>query len=269
MKPQAGSALRALARRLPPLRGVLRNLAQLPAGPPGLYGLIQALVRDRVNISFMQIGANDGKSRDPLHKHIMLGGWRGVVVEPVPYIYERLRQTYAGVQGLSLVCAAVAEAPGSKRLYVMRPAGDEERASLPVWYDQIGSFVRENLLKSAAAILDIESRIESLEVPCVTLMELCERHQLLNLDLLHTDVEGYDGKILMTLDFNRVKPRLILFEHKHLPPQELTQLQTLLAENSYGCLAIGDDTLCLRGGAWQLAAPETRALWKAMNGTGR
>lgn len=40
---------------------------------------------------FLQIGANDSATHDPLHELIRARGWRGALVEPNPAAFERLR----------------------------------------------------------------------------------------------------------------------------------------------------------------------------------
>lgn len=43
---------------------------------------------------FVEIGANDGEQHDHLRPLILGEEWRGIMVEPVPYVFERLRQNY-------------------------------------------------------------------------------------------------------------------------------------------------------------------------------
>lgn len=47
------------------------------------------------NISFIQVGANDGRYGDPLHKYIVKYPWRGILVEPQPDVFTRLCANYA------------------------------------------------------------------------------------------------------------------------------------------------------------------------------
>src|SRR5215472_17798567 len=44
---------------------------------------------------FIQVGAFDGISTDPLRKYIHACGWRGVLIEPQPQPVTRLRELYA------------------------------------------------------------------------------------------------------------------------------------------------------------------------------
>lgn len=46
------------------------------------------------NAFFVQIGANDGYSLDPLTVQIERREWRGIMVEPVPYVFAWLAERY-------------------------------------------------------------------------------------------------------------------------------------------------------------------------------
>jgi len=48
------------------------------------------------DLAFIQIGAFDGMTADPLRKYIEKYGWRGVLVEPQARAANKLRELYAG-----------------------------------------------------------------------------------------------------------------------------------------------------------------------------
>src|ERR1035441_5210930 len=47
-------------------------------------------------ITILQIGACDGVTNDPIHRHVEKGLNRAVLVEPNPLAFARLQKTYAG-----------------------------------------------------------------------------------------------------------------------------------------------------------------------------
>jgi FkbM family methyltransferase len=57
---------------------------------------------------FVEVGSNDGRKHDHLRAHIEERGWRGVMVEPVPYVFERLRRNYGDNGRVRLENVAVA-----------------------------------------------------------------------------------------------------------------------------------------------------------------
>jgi hypothetical protein len=103
----------------------------------------------RRDVFFFQIGAHDGKTDDKLHLLVRERQWRGVLVEPVKYLFDRLVSNYAGTQGLSFENKALMAKDGSATLYFLRQTNDP---LLPHWYDQLGSFNRDVVLSHKAAI---------------------------------------------------------------------------------------------------------------------
>ena len=181
----------------------------------------------------VQVGANDGDKYDPLRDHIASSGWRGVLVEPVPYVFERLAARYAGHPRIATEPVAISAVPGRLPFYCLREPEPGEVEGLPRFYDALGSFRRDVLLSHADHIPDIGDRIRKIEVEAVTFDELCRRHGLDQVDLLHIDTEGYDLQILETVDLERYQPRLLIFEVAHLDDAERQRAADLLAAAGY------------------------------------
>lgn len=193
--------------------------------------------------TFVQVGANDGSARDPLRIQIGRRRWRGVMVEPVPYVFQRLAARYSGHPRIQLEQAAIADRSGSLPFYHLREAAPGET----VWqyYHALGSFRRDVLLKHRNFIPDIDSRLVETLVPCTTLGSLCKRHGLDHIDLLFIDTEGYDYEILRTVDFTTQRPRVIVYEHIHLSQEDRQHARELLAQQGYCCFEHGLDTAAL------------------------
>jgi len=211
------------------------------AGPK----LIEAFAEVNARPFFIEIGSNDGQQHDHLRGLIHARGWSGIMVEPVPYVFERLRANYGGADGVALENAAIADRNGTLPFYHLAEATGEERDRLPTWYDAIGSFSREVVLGHAAHIPDIEDRIVRTEVPCLTFEALCDKHRAANVDLLLIDTEGYDHEIIKRIDLGTHRPRLLIYEHYHLPPAERAECRSRVEGFGYETLEEGFDTFCL------------------------
>ena len=191
---------------------------------------------------FVEIGANDGDKDDVLRTHVLRPGWRGVMVEPVPYLFERLSANYAGVAGIAVENAAVADRDGTQPFFHIAPAPEGE---LPYWYDEIGSFSRDFVLRHAPEIPDIEERLVETEVETLTFASLCERHGLDHVDVVMVDAEGYDAEIVRAFPFARFHPRVLVYEHFHMSRAERAELRALVAAHGYESLEEGMNTFCL------------------------
>ena len=194
---------------------------------------------------FVEIGSNDGEQHDHLQPFILSSAWRGVMVEPVPYVFERLRRNYGDAAGISLDNSAIGDRDGRRPFYYLAEASDEEREALPGWYDGIGSFSREAVLSHAREIPDIESRVVQKELPTITYESLCQKHGLDKVDLLLIDVEGYDRDLIRAIDFDRGLPRLVVYEHYHLAPDEREECRAHMEGLGYETMEEHFDTFCL------------------------
>jgi FkbM family methyltransferase len=195
---------------------------------------------------FIEIGSNDGEQHDHLRPLILEGRWRGLMVEPVPYIFERLRRNYEGIERVTAVNAAVAPRAGELPFFHLVPREQMPRDDLPTWYDGIGSFSREAVLSHRDRIPDIEERLVERRVRAVTFAMLCEQHGVDKVDLLLLDTEGYDCQILKSIDFRAHTPRLVIYEHYHLEPHEQHDCVAHLESFGFETLAEGFDTFCLQ-----------------------
>jgi FkbM family methyltransferase len=233
----------AIRTRIP---GVRRLWGRKEAEWPELPGmrLVRALAEARPNAVFVEIGANDGAQYDPLRKYILRDGWRGVMVEPVPYVFERLRRNYGHLDRVALENVAIADADGEVPFYYLAQASDAEEEGLPSWYDAIGSLSRGHVAAPRDEITDIESRVESIRVPALTFESLCQKHGLGRLDLLLIDTEGYDYEIIRRIDFAAHRPRLLIYEHSHLG-DELEGCRAYVEGLGYETMQEYSDTFCV------------------------
>src|SRR4051812_49404594 len=67
-------------------------------------------------LSFVQVGAFDGQTHDPLCRYITSCGWRGVLVEPQPREAASLEKLHQGNERISIVRAVVSDTEGSRTL---------------------------------------------------------------------------------------------------------------------------------------------------------
>ncbi|MEO5891401.1 MAG: FkbM family methyltransferase [Ferruginibacter sp.] len=196
-----------------------------------------------IDLNIVQIGSNDGKTGDPLIDLIYKNkNWKILFVEPVPYLFKNLKSNYPVDPRFTFENAAIND--GSKQtFYWVKKEAKENIDGLPNWYDQLGSFQRDHLVKHLDGIL--EPFIVETDIQGITLSELLRKNNIGSLDILHIDTEGYDWKILSQLDLNKFSPILILFEHKHLPANEKEEAVNFL-KGLYHIFQFGQDFLCIR-----------------------
>jgi hypothetical protein len=95
----------------------------------------------------------------------------------------------------------------------------------------------------------------------LTFRQLCEKHNVSRLDLLHIDAEGADAEILEQVDFRKYQPSVVLYEHNHLSEGDQENVNQMLDRAGYTCVRIRIDTLAVRRAALT-AFPKLAAAWR-------
>lgn len=240
------------------LQVAVRQALRLPP-PEAVARVMFEFARAHPNAFVVQIGAHDASQLDPLNRYIRTRGWRGILVEPIPFVFERLRSNYSDVEGLIFENVAIAQSDGQRELYFIPPTTEP---GLPPWYDALASFRRDILAAHKEFIADIDDRIQSMNVPCLTFDSLCNRHGVEEIDVIQIDTEGYDLEILRMVDFDRYRPTLVQFEELHMTSVVRQEAQELLARHGFESLSNGMDCICL---APQRLGPSDRRLLRLWN----
>lgn len=188
-------------------------------------------------LTFIQVGAFDGVSTDPLRKYIQTCGWRGVLIEPQPGPAAQLKELYSGNDRLTILQAAVDNKRGQRTLFTV------ESDSVPAWARGMASFQRHNIVKNSYLIPGIETMIREITVNCIMFDEVMEKIACERLDLLQIDAEGADGRILALFPFARVKPAIVHWESKNLQKHEQEEALDLLRSHGYRFARSGEEDM--------------------------
>lgn len=189
---------------------------------------------------FLQVGAYDGISTDPLHKYIASCGWKGVMLEPQPRPAGRLRALYEHNADILVLEVAIDGKRGVRPLYTV----DSE--DLPVWAGGIASFDRVHLLKHEYLFHNIAAEIRELTVECVTFDDVLKKLSHDRLDVLQIDAEGADAYLLSLFPFERFKPAIVHWEIKNLSrPEQEAAIDRLCAHGYRVARSGGEDMLAV------------------------
>jgi FkbM family methyltransferase len=184
---------------------------------------------NRADVSFVQVGANDGLSGDPIHDFITAYGWRGVFVEPMPETFERLRANYRDDPRFDFINAAITDVRGPVPLLV--GAGDKST---------LATLTPDRNALSRDRVGLVEHTVEG-----ITFDEMLDRADLQRFDLLQIDTEGYDYRVLRQVDLRRRGPRVVHIEFYCLPLEERLAAFRQLTEAGYAYRFLGRDLLAV------------------------
>ncbi|MBL7058361.1 FkbM family methyltransferase [Patescibacteria group bacterium] len=220
------------------LKKILWNFSYFQSNGP-TYTILKRLVQEKgSNVFFINIGANDGLSGDFLFEFIYKNKWPGILVEPVEFVFERLKQVYQDIPGIIFENSAISDRNDKQNFYYLK-----RNNVLPAGYDQIGSFNRDHLLNHSNMFPGLEEYIVEKEVNCVSIEGLLDKYCQKVVDIIHIDAEGYDYQILKKIPFSKIKPSVIVFESIHLTTDEITNSKTLLTKNGYKIVQDGPNLL--------------------------
>jgi len=194
--------------------------------------VIEYLVfEESMNYSLLMIGAHSGKKQISLIKDSSSRG-KVILVEPVPWIFDKLLENTSGVPNIDFINAAISDKDRDEVDFFAPKSNSNEIAN---YADQLGSFFEDH---ANIHNTNIGKYIERMKVKTISIAGLIERFEITDLDLLFTDTEGHDADILLSFPFNKIKPRRILFEFKHSDGtfhigRKLGNLITILESHGY------------------------------------
>jgi FkbM family methyltransferase len=198
------------------------------------------LAKSHSGLTFAHIGAHDGVKNDPIFPYVKKHGWRGVLVEPVPFFFDQLKANYAGTPHLAFENVGIADTDGTLEFFHLPAHFDD-----PNWLQQIGTFDRHAIEFNLAERLDLLPHITSIHIPTISLKTLFERNHITQLDLLLLDVEGLEWRILQQLRPLSVRPRYLFFEWGCMEKTDLDALLQFLESAHYEFYSSGGDVLAV------------------------
>lgn len=201
----------------------------------------QRLYEKKTDIFFIQIGAMDGITFDPIHEYIKKYGWKGILIEPLKDHFESLKKNYANSNGLIFENIAITESSGPQKINRV-PIKVVNNSLIPNWGLGASSFFTD---RNALAWKSVNKHIVQETVTCITLPELIEKHNVTELDVLQIDTEGYDYRILKQLDFKCFRPYIINLEIVNLPKSEQNACKRLLDKQNYLHIKAGYNLLAV------------------------
>lgn len=205
-------------------------------------------------ITVVQIGANDGLKRDPLHKYIRRDLWSGVLVEPQRHVFDAwLEPLHARNPRIETVNAALGPEDGETELWCV--AFSDAR-----WATGLASFDRDHLL----AVLEMdharrEAAREGVEIPpdavervraervrVVSPGTLLAEAEIDEPDLLFIDTEGFDFEVIKLFDVSRTRPRMVVWENDHLSTEDAAACAAHLESAGYRVVHLGPNSCAVR-----------------------
>ena len=161
-----------------------------------------------MKFSLIVIGAHSG---DKLSKAIETYSKYGnvLLVEPVPWLFKKLQEKYGSAKSVHLLQAVISENDADEVSFF---APTESANEIATWGDQLGSL---NPVHALGHNKEFSGKINEIKVLGISFGTLINKFEIEQIDVLHTDTEGYDARLLSVFPFDKIKPRELIFEYKH------------------------------------------------------
>ncbi len=202
-------------------------------------GFLFSYFKPYQDFRFVQIGAHDGIKHDFLFEFLKYVNPNGISVEPVPEYFSALQINFHIFQNVKLLNLAIHNSDKSVIIYKVKK---ENEINLPEWAPGCASLDKEHLIKLNIPV----DFIEKLTVPSITINELLVSNNINYLDYFQVDIEGYDAKIILDLDFKLCYIKSIKFEHVCLSDFELKLVKRKLIKAGYTVLKDIGDTIAIK-----------------------
>jgi FkbM family methyltransferase len=183
-----------------------------------------------MHVSLLLVGAHNGQKQSDL---IRRSAAHGVVIliEPVPFLFAALSLHWSDVPNVVCLNCCVATETGKISFHAPTP----EAINVHPAGDQLGSTSAGHAIRHEPALA---AHIVEIEVEAVTFLDIVRHFGITSLDILFTDTEGYDAKLLPRFPFELLRPGQIVFEYKHADGtfnigRELGRLLIMLDEVGY------------------------------------
>jgi len=195
-----------------------------------ISAVIEQYVTDNTGIALnmVVIGANNGMIQDFLTPYLLYPNIKSLLVEPVKQLYTELQLRFSGFKNVHIENAAVYKKNGKKAIYHL-----ECDTTLPYWAAGIGSFDKATVLAHADQITGLDNHLQKEIVNCITYAKLLAKHGFTEVDILQIDTEGYDYEIIKSIDFENLRPYVIIFEILHLTLYDYHSVIDFLKKRSY------------------------------------
>lgn len=195
---------------------------------------IRDLMTGIQQVSFVQIGAHDGATLDPIHQYVS-AFWSGIVCEPQPEMCQKLKNLYKFWPRIKGEQCVVTDHDGESELFMFA-----ENSNLPYHATMLASLSRWALENNGHGY---KGEIVSMKVPCLTPRSLLDKHGMKSVDVLQIDTEGHDGVIILEFFKGGIFPKLIHFESALITEPTVSKLKMQFSDHGYRVSEIGVDSV--------------------------
>lgn len=216
---------------------------------------LRILTGIKPQLNIVIVGANDGKTNDPIYNFNMSrsGRTKILLIEPNEPLLPFLRSNYSSHPSHQIANCAIGK-EGALILYaVKKEVWDHFQPTYakgwPTYRAATGitSAIKSHIEKALIGQnLDPDSAIDILKIPAKELKTLLEELKWPTpIDVLQIDAEGYDDVVIYNSNISYTKPKIIYFESHNMSKEKAKSLKKYLSKRRYRTYESGGDSLAV------------------------
>ena len=201
------------------------------------------LGKQNKEVFVLNIGAMDGVMFDEMIGYTTSYNFKGLYVEPIPYLFEKLKNNIPGNNFFEN--SAISDYDGTIKMQIIDPEVIDKGLVHPCFYGMSAVYPPKNGLGSEFDRPTVEKYGMLVDVPCITFNTLMEKHNISKFDVVKIDAEGHDYHIFKQIDLKKYRPSVIRIEWINLTNEQQSKIINLFDENNYKYEINGQDIIGL------------------------
>ena len=210
--------------------------------------------QNKKDTKVIQIGAMDGISFDDFRGYLDMYSWEAILVEPIPHLFEELKENFKDRDNYTFVQAAITNTNGTVEMLTI-PVESIKKEDLHPGYKGMSTLYppKNGFGSDYQRDIDVQNNFGvTVKVPSMTLDSLMKKYHVRDFDIFVCDAEGYDWEILQQLDLSKYKPKVIFIEYNTLTEEDQLAAHSHLRENGYQSFDNGKDLSAIRDDIYEI-----------------
>jgi len=170
-----------------------------------------------------------------------------LLIEPVKYNFDQLKNRFKNYKNIIFENIAVGEKNELIDFFYILESSIVKLNKH--WASGIGSFSKEHIFKHRTKRFQVtEKDIKCVKIKAMTFNKLIEKYKIEYINKLIIDAEGFDYKIIKSINFKKIFIKEIMFEKKHLGTTSqidniLDEIKIFLLKENYELFNISDENI--------------------------
>jgi|688.fasta_scaffold10958_9 FkbM family methyltransferase len=193
---------------------------------------VHYLGKNNPNTFVMNIGAMDGVMFDELIGYTTMYNFKGLYVEPMPYLFDKLKNNIPN-DGNLFENSAISDYNGEIEMITIDKEVIDQGLVHSCFYGMSAVYPPKNGLGSEFDKPTVDKYGQKVTVKCITLDKLLRKHNITKIDVFKVDAEGHDYIIFKQIDFDEYRPKVIRLEWINLTETEQNEIKKKFESANY------------------------------------